>query len=239
MCCLAKPRPKTGEERRTHQPLKIDLLPQAARDAIELLYDRGRTWVEIAEQSAKPYSAKWQEDSGGFIDWESLDLSVLERFPEMRLPKSSIHRWFDLRVAQARKKVLAESAQAREFAAAFAGRDLDGANSAVINALRDQVFSLIQSAGLGDKAKFADGLKDLTLAMSRMQRVELQARRVEVDERKVTQLEKDAELKRKRFTKEMDAAEKKITRGEALTADDINRIRERVFGIGPAPAAAH
>jgi hypothetical protein len=57
---MAKPRPKTGEPRATHQPLKIDLLPQSAREAIEYLYDCGRTWVEIAEQSARPYSAKWR-----------------------------------------------------------------------------------------------------------------------------------------------------------------------------------
>ena len=235
---MTKARPKTGEPRRTHQPLKIDLLPPNVREAIETLYDRGRTWVEIAEQSAKPYNAKWNEDGGGFVNWEALDLKVLEEFPEMRLVKSTLHKWFDLRVSQARKRVLTESAQAREFAAAFAGNDLLNSNSAVINALRDQVFNLIQSAGVGDKALFAKGLKDLTLAMSRMQRVELQAKRVEVDERRVAQQEKDAEIKRKQLTKEMDDAEKKITRGEALTKDDIDRIRERVFGIGPAPVPA-
>ena len=235
---MTKPRPKTGEERKTHQPLKIDLLPQTARNAIEQLYDHGRTWTEIAEQSALPYSGKWESDGGGFVDWEKLELKVLEQFPGMRLAKTSLLRWFDIRVAQARKEVLRESGHARAFAATFAGNNLFDANAAVINALRDQVFSLIRVAGAGDKTLFAKGLKDLTLAMTRMQRVELQAKRVAVDERRVTQLEKDAELRHKQFTKEMDDAEKKITRGEALTADDINRIRERVFGIGPAPVAA-
>ncbi len=182
---MAKPRPKTGEERKTHQPLKIDLLPQSVRDAIQSLYDRGATWAEIDTRSALPYSEKWASDGGGFVPWESLDLKVLEQFPDMRLPKSNLHRWFDLRVAQVRQQVLAESAQAREFAAAFAGRDLDGANNAVVNALRDQVFGLIQSAGVGDKSAFAKGLKDLTLAMTRMQRVELQAKRVEADLAKI------------------------------------------------------
>lgn len=233
---MTKPRPKTGEERKTHQPLKIDLLPASVREAIELLYDRGRTWLEISEQSAKPYSANWKDDWGGFVDWEKLDLNVLEQFPDMKLAKATLHRWFDLRVSQARKRVLAESAQAREFASAFVGNDLLNSNSAVINALRDQVFNLIQSAGMGDKAAFAKGLKDLTLAMSRMQRVEIQAKRVEVDQRRIKLLEDDAEQKRRKFETEMNAAEKKITRGQALTADDINRIRETVFGIGPKPA---
>ena len=120
---MTKPRRKTGEERKTHLPFKIDLLPQSAREAIEMLYDRGRTWIEISEQSGKPYNEKWLENGGGFIDWEKLDLKILEEFPEMKLAKSSLHRWFDLRVAQARKKVLTESAQAREFASSLVGKD--------------------------------------------------------------------------------------------------------------------
>ena len=40
---MTKPRPKTGEKREVNQPLKIDKLPRSARDAIKLLYDRGRT----------------------------------------------------------------------------------------------------------------------------------------------------------------------------------------------------
>jgi hypothetical protein len=182
---MTKPRPKTGEERRTHQPLKIDLLPQTARNAIEQLYDHGRTWTEIAEQSALPYSGKWESDGGGFVDWEKLELKVLEQFPEMRLAKTSLLRWFDIRVAQARKEVLRESGHARAFAATFAGNNLFDANAAVINALRDQVFSLIRVAGAGDKTLFAKGLKDLTLAMTRMQRVELQAKRVDAELAKI------------------------------------------------------
>ena len=58
-------------------------------------------------------------------------------------------------------------------------------NSAVVNALRDQVFGLIQSAGKGDKANFAKGLKDLTLAITRVQRVELQAKRVDAELAKI------------------------------------------------------
>jgi hypothetical protein len=178
---MTKPRPKTGEPRLVRQPLKIDLLPEDVRDAIAVLYDRGRTWMEISEKSSRPYSKQWAADDGGFVNWELLDLKVLEHFPDMRLPKSSLHRWFDLRVAQSRKQVLIESAQAREFAKAFAAGNLAEGNAAVVNALRDQVFSLIQSAGRGDKGLFAKGLKDLTLAMSRMQRVDLQAKRVDAD----------------------------------------------------------
>jgi hypothetical protein len=182
---MMKPRPKTGEKRKTHLPLKIDLLPESARSAIQTLYDRGRTWMEIEEQSARPYSAKWAEDGGGFVEWESLDLKVLERFPDMKLSKSTLHLWFDLRVSQVRDQMLAESAKAREFAAALAKGNLPETNAAVLNALRDLVFNVMQSGGLGDKVRFEKSLKDLTLAMTRIQRVELQAKRVDAELAKI------------------------------------------------------
>jgi hypothetical protein len=127
-----------------------------------------------------------------------------------------------------------ESAQAREFASAFAGGDLAESNSAVVNALRDQVFGLIQSAGIGDKAQFAKGLKDLTLAMTRMQRVELQARRVDLDARKIKVLEDREKLAREHLDEETRSAAKKGTGQFGLT--DINLLRERVFGLPPLKA---
>ena len=182
---MTKPRPKTGEPRKARQPLKIDRLPESAQAAIKALYDRGRTWVQIAEQSAKPYSAEWQKDGGGFIDWVQVDTDALDLFPGLRLAKSSLQRWFDLRVSQVRAQVLAESAKAREWAQLWAGNDLAESNAAVMNAMRDQVFTLMQKVGPGDQAKFLEGLNLLSLTMSRLQRVELQARRVAVDEKNV------------------------------------------------------
>jgi hypothetical protein len=183
---MTKPRPKTGEKREVSQPLKIDHLPQSARDAIETLYRQGRTWLEIEEQSALPYGKEWQTDHGqGFIDWESVDLNVLEEFPKLRLAKSSLQRWFDLRVAQVRAQVLKEGEQARQWAAALATKTLPGANAAVINGLRDLVFGIMRTGGDGDKSRLMEGLENLTLAMTRMQRVELQAKRVEADLAKI------------------------------------------------------
>lgn len=178
---MPKPRPKTGEEREVNRTLKIDLLPQAAKDAIKDLRDRGLTWPEIEAQSAKPYSKDWAKDGGGFIDWDAIDTHVLEEFPDLRLPKSSLHRWFDLRMTQVRKQVLVESESARRWAEEFASKNLDGSNAAVINALRDQVFTMMRGVGEMDRAAFVKALQNLTLAMTRMQRVELQQKRVEAD----------------------------------------------------------
>ena len=183
---MATRRPRIGERRRKNQPLKIDKLPAAVHDAILHLRNiEGLTWQQIEEQSNRPYSEKWKQDHGGFVDWTRIDLPVLELFPNLRIPQTNLLRWYDLRVAQVRNQALIESERAREFAAAFAHANLSDGNSSVINALRDQVFDLIQSAGDGDKGRFIKGLQNLTLAMTRMQRVELQAKRVEADLAKI------------------------------------------------------
>ena len=178
---MTKLRPKTGEKRKADQPFKIDRLPQSAQDAICVLEDRGRTWVEIADQSAKPFSKEWEKDGGGFIDWPAIDPETLDLFPGLRLTKSGLQRWYDVRMKQVRAQVLAESAKAREWAAAFAGKDLPESNAAVMNAMRDQVFTLMQNVGPRDRAKFLAGLNALSLTMARLQRVDLQSKRVDAE----------------------------------------------------------
>jgi len=218
------------------QPLKIDLLPESVRDAIKSLYDRGRTWKEIEEKSALPYNAKWESEDGGFVDWDKLDLKVLEQFPEMKLPKSTLQRWYDLRVRQARALVMAESARAHEWATAFAGKNLPGANAAIVNALRDMVFSLMRNVGTKDKDKFIAGLQDLSLAITRIQRTEIMERRVSVEERQVKALEEREAMQRRKLEAETEKATKKLKRGE-LKPEHLAELVQRTFGI--APEAAH
>jgi hypothetical protein len=208
---MIKPRPKTGEKRKVKQPLKIDRLPQSAKDALASLYNRGRTWIEIANQSAKPYSKDWEKDGGGFIDWVTVDDDALDLFPGLCLAKSSLQRWFDLRVSQVRSQVLAESAKARAFAEIFAGKDLADQNAAVMNAMRDQVFNLMQNVGPHDQAKFLEGLNLLSMTMSRLQRVDLQAKRVDVDARRVKLLEEREQRAREAVDQATQSAAKKGT----------------------------
>ena len=222
-------RPRTGETRKTNQPLKIDKLPEEVRDAIlEQRNVKGKTWEEIEELSALPKA------QGGFIDWDALPLPVLEQFPEMRLPHSSLHRWYDLRVSQVRRQVMAESEKARAFAATFAGKNLTGSNAAVMNAMRDQVFALMRKVGPGDQDKFLEGLNLLSLTLSRLQRVDLQAKRVKVDQRRIRLLEKREQQAREA----MDQVTKKAGTGQFSLAD-INLLRERTFGLPPLTAESN
>jgi hypothetical protein len=230
---MPKPRAKTGEKRLRNQLLHIDRLPIEVRDAIQALRDQGRTWKDIEELSALP------KEKGGFIEWDSLETNVLELFPNMRLSDSNLQRWFDLRVSQVTAEIKVRSAQAREIATAFAKSIVPGEDEAVVNAARDQLMAILaEDATPKGRMNATKGLIALADIMNERRLNNIKERKVAVDERRLVQLEKDAELRRRKFAKEMDAAEKKITRGKAITKDDIDKIRERVFGIGPAPQPA-
>jgi hypothetical protein len=236
---MANKRPRVGERRQKNQPLKIDRLPIEIRESIQYLRNvEGKTWAEIEELSSLPYDKSWKEKRAGFVDWHSLPLPVLELFPNLRIPQMNLLRWYDLRVQQVMEDVRVRSAQARELAAAFAKSVVAGDDLAVLNAARDQLMSLLaEDASPGARITATKGLIALAEMMQGQRHNDLNERKVAVSERRLVQLEKDAELKRRKFAKEMDAAEKKITRGQALTTEDIDRIRERVFGIGPKQAA--
>ncbi len=187
---MAKPRPKTGEKRMTQQPLKIDRLPVEARDAILHLRDLGKTWPEIEELSALP------KERGGFVEWDALPLEVLEMFPAMRLPHSSLHRWFDLRVRQVMTETMARSAQAREIALAFAKSTVEGADEAVLNAARDQIMSVLTEDGSSrGRMAAAKALIDLGLLVQKTRTNEIRERLATVDE-KALQMKLD-EVKRR------------------------------------------
>lgn len=95
-----KLRPKTGDKRLTRLPLSMDILPKSVLDAIVYLRSKSLVWSEIERRSALAYSPNWASDEGGFVEWSSLPVVVLARFPRRRIPHSNMHRWYDLRVEQ-------------------------------------------------------------------------------------------------------------------------------------------
>ncbi len=232
-----KRRPATGEKRKTNQPLKIDRLPAEVRDAIQLLKNgRGKTWQEIEELSALPYNGEWQTKGGGFVDWDNLPTAVLELFPELRLPHSNLHRWYDLRVSQVTAETLARSAQARVLAAAFAKSVVQRDDEAVLNAARDQLMSLLaEDASPGARIEAAKGLIALAQKMQTARLNDLRERKVGVDERRVKMLEERERVARERVDQATQQAAKKGTRQFSL--EDINLLRERTFGLPPLQVA--
>ncbi len=225
---------KTGEKRKTNQPLKIDRLPASVHDAILYLRNHdGKTWQEIEAQSAAKYSKEWKYDAGGFVEWDEVSIAVLELFPEMRLPHSSLHRWYDLRVEQVKSSVLQRSAQAREVAEAFARSVVKGGNEAVLNAARD-TFMTVLAEDATDRGRINAGKALIVLAevMQSARANDIKERKVAVDERKLAALEAEAERKRKVMEDETARMTKKASKGQ-VGPEDIDRLRERVFGLPP------
>ncbi len=175
---ISKARPKTGDARKTNQPLKIDRLPPSVHHTIQALYVQGgKVWTEIEELSAIP------KDKGGFVDWENLPTEVLELFPTRRLPHSNLHRWFDLRVRQVRTETLRRADQAREIAEAFAKSNMVNGDEAVINASRDVLMGVLteDSSEVG-RMNAAKGLLKLAEVMQKAKTNEIRERKVSVDE---------------------------------------------------------
>jgi hypothetical protein len=166
-------KPKTGEKRKTRQPLKIDKLPVEMRDAIQQLRAEGKTWQEIEEASVS------------FKGWDKLSLPVLELFPDMKIPRSSLHRWYDLRVEQAAKEVLADTERARQFANVFAGRGFDQLPEAILNAMRDQIFTLLKTTERAEKLKAIKLLGDLGWLVSDVKRTKFKEEKLGLEKEKI------------------------------------------------------
>lgn len=220
-------RPRTGERRKVNQPLKIDKLPPEIHEAILTLRNKaGKTWEEIEALSAEP------KDKSGFIDWESLPLPVLELFPEMRLPHTSLHRWYDLRVSQVRRDVEQRSVIARQLAESFAKSVVDGQDEAVLNAARDQLMSLLaEDVTPKGRANAAKGLIALAEILQEARSNDIKEKKVAVESRRMKLLEEREKAARERVDQATQQAAKKGT-GQFSIAD-INLLRERTFGLPP------
>ncbi len=166
-------KPKTGEKRKTRQPLKMDKLPSHLLDRVMAERSVGRTWEEIEDLSPR------------FEEWQKTEDVVRANFPGLRLPHSTLQRWYDIRVEQVKKEMLADAEKARELAATFSSRGIDGLPDAVMNALRDQIFVLLQSSDAGSRAKVVQGLGSLGLMISRIERTKVAQRKLDIEEEKI------------------------------------------------------
>ena len=217
-------RPKIGEPRQRRQPFLVDKLPQKMRDRIEAERAFGRTWREIEDDSPT-----WQE-------WDCVAADVLALFPGKRLPHSNLQRWYDVRVEQVRAEMERAAERAREMSAAIAKvADLDQLGAAAVQALHDQVFGVSIAR---TPEQFAKGVEGLGYLVAKLTDAKSKKVRADAEAKRITLLEEELQRKRKEVEKQTEAAAAKLGKGKAVTLDDINRIRERVFGLPPV-AAGH
>lgn len=218
---MTKARPKTGEARRWRQPLKIDRLPSDVHEQIQKLKAAGHTWAEIEEMSP------------AFVSWDKLDKEVVKLFPGHRLPHTNLHRWYDLRVQQVREETLRRAESSRQVAAAFAGRSFKELPDAVRNLLGDMVFTFTEKSGAEPEEKLFKAATELGWLLQRFRANDIREKKVAIDKRKIELAERELELKKKAVEKVTDEAAAKIGKGKDVTLDDINKIRERTFGLPP------
>ena len=138
---------------------------------------------------------------------------------------------------QVQKEVRVRSEQARTIAESFAKSSLVNGDEAVINAARDTLMGVLSENGTeAGRLNATKGLLQLGQLMQQARLNEIRDRKVATDERKVEMLEKRERLAIKKLEAETEKVAKKVERGE-VTVADINRIRERTFGLPPVQKA--
>lgn len=219
-----KPRARTGERREVRQPLKIDKLPIEVREQVQKLRAQGKTWSEIEELSKQ------------FVNWDGLPAAVLELFPGFHLPHSNLQRWYDLRIEQVGREMAAEAERARQFSAAIAKvGDVEQLGDAAVNALSDIVFSVMRAR---TRDEYAEALESLGYLSAKLVDAKSKSMRAAAEAKRISILEREIEEKKKKADKETSDAAHKLGKGKAITLADINRLRERTFGLPPVERGA-
>ena len=224
---------KVGQKPRVRQPLKMDKLPAELAKRVMEERAAGRTWMEIEDLS--PTFEEW-----GKVEQSNKDayLDAFRLFPGGRIPHSTLSRWYDLRVDQVKKEVLADQVRAREIAGLFAGKELKDLPETVRTAISDQLFGMMQNADEKSRHKVVAGMLALGELLAQQRKLEIQEQKVQAETKRVDLLERDFEMRKRKFDQETDKAARKAQRGKAITTDDINRIRERTFGLPPIAGSA-
>ncbi|GEM_PF-1302886 len=218
--------PGVGQARKTRQPLRIDRLPEQWRQQLLVYRAKGCTWAEIEELSR------------GLL-WDSEEAKDARRlFPELRIPATTLARWYDLRVEQVNREIQARSEQARTLAQAFAGANLSKTDEAVVNALRDTIFAEMQKSNAASREDLIEALTNLGMLLTKIKTNEIRERKVKVDELAAELAKRKTDAALKKFEEASAQAKRKLEKGQKLGIEDLNRIRERVFGLDPLKPGA-
>jgi hypothetical protein len=204
----------------------MDRLPPHIHDVIlRLRNGAGKTWDEISALSAEPVGEK----SAGFIEWGKLSPAVRKLFPGKRIARTTLHRWYDLRVRQVQDDVRVRSEQARVIAESFAKSALVNGDEAVINAARDTLMGVLSEDGTSEgRLEATKGLIKLGELMQKARTNAIRDRKVSVDEQ-VLQLKLDS-IKQKAESV-IHAVEGESAGAPAMSRDDVIRTVREIYGV--------
>src|SRR5262249_11437100 len=142
-------------------------------------------------------------------------------------------------VEQKMEEIEAERVASLAIAEKFSAAGYEKLDESVRNALADVVFRHAKDSE--DPESFRKALADLAWILARNRQLDIQKERTQLAGRKVGLEEKKFEELKAKADKATNEAASKIGKGRAITVDDINRIRQRTFGLPPVerPAAAN
>jgi hypothetical protein len=92
---------------------------------------------------------------------------------------------------------------------------------------------MMQNADDKNRGKVVAGLLALGELLNQQRKTEIREKQANADLKRVQLLEREFEMRKKKFDDETEKTARKAARGKAITTDDINRIRERTFGLPP------
>lgn len=196
------------------QPLKIDKLPQVMRDRIQAERAAGRTWEEIEEMSPA-------------FEWEKVPDEAKKLFPDGFLPHTTLARWWDLRVDQVQREVMKQAEVAKGLAVAFAGRKMNELPAAVMNALRDLIFSVLEQADDKNKGKVIKALSELGWLINAERKAEIQERRQKTSERALG-------LRIEQMQAKVDTLKKDVEAKKEMTPEQLKKKLDEIYGLGAA-----
>ena len=193
----------------------MDRVPEQLRDRVMKERAAGRTWSEIEEMSPR------------FEEWQQTAPEIRIQFPGLRLPHTTLQRWYDLRVEQVKKELLADQAKSREIAQIFSGKGYDGLSETVRNAIADKAFEVMQSADDKSKGKALKSLMEFGWLLAQQEKLKLQERKTKVDERAL-------ELKVKAMQQKVVALKKDVTKKKQLKPEELKQKLDEIYGLGAA-----
>jgi hypothetical protein len=103
----------------------------------------------------------------------------------------------------------------------------------VMNALCDLVFGMMHEQSDEARSLILKNLLAMAHVINGAKANAIKERSVMIDERKLVLMNGAMELKRAQLEQETKGKAKKLDEGRPNTIEDINRIRERVFGLPP------
>jgi hypothetical protein len=195
----------------------MDKLPMELLDRVMQERAAGRTWTEIEEMSPR------------FEEWKKTEESIRAQFPGLKLPHTTLTRWYDLRVEQVKKEVLANQVRAREIAALFAGKEMKDLPEAVRAALSDLIFGMMQSTEEKNRGKAISGLLAFGELLNENRKVGLKERQIQTMERTL-QIKIDAVLEKvKKLKNDVGGGKKK-----QLSPEELKKRVDEIYGLSAA-----